>query len=269
MDGKDTAVRPIKIFALGRFELQVDGAPLRFLFKTPRRPLGLLHALLCGGSDGVRLDALSDELWPELEPWSALRVLHVTIYRLRRLLQRKSAVVVGAGRVALDPEQCWVDAWEFEHAIAQSKDPTELLWALRFYRGMFLGDGEQPMVVEARERLCRKFNRAVLQLGQGYERIGDTNSAIDLYLMALEADDSCEDVHRALMRCLALEGQASAVRAAFERCRAMLRRRFGALPSPLTEQLFRQSCAPLLIEAAAALAPTLRTYERGSFASNA
>jgi DNA-binding SARP family transcriptional activator len=82
----------------------------------------------------------------------------------------------------------------------------------------------------------------VLQLGSGYERIGDTQSAIDLYLMALDADATCEDVHRGLMRCLAREGQSSAVAAAFLRCRAMLTRHFGTEPSAQTEKIYREAC---------------------------
>jgi DNA-binding SARP family transcriptional activator len=236
-------VRPIRIYTLGRFEILLDGAPLRFLFKTPRKPLALLKGLLSGGLHGIRQEALTDALWPDLAPWSAARVLHVTIYRLRSLLCRKRAVVVDDGRVALDPELCWVDAWAFEHAVADARDPTALLWALRFYRGMFLSDAEHPLAYEARDRLRRKFNRAVLQLGQSYERIGDTQSAIDLYQMALDADSASEDVHRSLMRCLAREGQSSAVAAAFHRCRTTLMRQFGTAPSLQTEQIYRQACA--------------------------
>ena len=235
--------RPINIYTLGRFEIVLDGAPMRFVFKAPRKPLALLKALLSGGRTGVSQDALGDALWPELEPWSAVKALYATVLQLRKLLGRKSAVVVDPVRVALDPESCWVDAWAFEHAVAAASDPTELLWALRFYRGMFLSDAEHSLASEARQRLRRKFIRSVLQLGLGYERIGDTQSAIDLYLMALEADCTPEEVHRALMRCLATQRQSAAVAAAFLRCRAMLSRHFGTVPSPLTEQIYRDACS--------------------------
>jgi hypothetical protein len=95
----------------------------------------------------------------------------------------------------------------------------------------------------------------VLQLGQGYERIGDTHSAIDLYLMALEADATSEEVHRGLMRCLALEGQSAAVAAVFLRCCAMLSRHFGTVPSPLTEQIHREACPGRTSWSAHELAP--------------
>jgi DNA-binding SARP family transcriptional activator len=243
MDMPAETLPPIAIYTLGRFEVTIEGTALRFVFKVPRKPLALLKTLLCGGKQGVSQAVLCDTLWPDLEPWAAARALHITAFRLRGLLASKSALVVQEGRVALDSAQVWVDAWAFEHALGQAKDPTETLWALRFYRGTFLGDTEHPLALEARDRLSCKFIRSVSQLGASYERIGDTRSAIDLYLMALDADARYEELHQALMRCLALEAQPSAVAAAYQRCRAALQRHFGTEPSPLTEQIYREACS--------------------------
>jgi LuxR family maltose regulon positive regulatory protein len=232
--------RPIAIYTLGRFEVTLDGAPLRFVFKVPRKPLALLKALLAGDKHGVSQSTLCDTIWPDLEPWAAARALHITAFRLRALLGRKSALVVQEGKVSLDLQSCWVDAWEFEQALGQAKDATEQLWALRFYRGTFLSDADHPLALETRDRLSCKFIRSVSQLGASYERIGDTQSAIDLYLMALDADDRCEELHQSLMRCLAREAQPSAVAAAYHRCRAALLRHFAAEPSEATEQIYRE-----------------------------
>jgi LuxR family transcriptional regulator, maltose regulon positive regulatory protein len=242
MDISTEAVRPIAIYTLGRFEVTLDGAPLRFVFKVPRKPMALLKSLLAGDRHGVSQTLLCDTIWPDLEPWSAARALHITAFRLRGLLGSKSAVTVQEGRVSLDPVQCWVDAWEFEQALGQAKDPTELQWALRFYRGTFLSDTDYPLALEMRDRLSCKFIRSVSQLGASYERIGDSQSAIDLYLMALDADGRCEELHQSLMRCLLREGQPSAVAAAYHRCRSVLHRHFGTEPSAVTEQIYREAC---------------------------
>jgi LuxR family maltose regulon positive regulatory protein len=233
---------PIAIYTLGRFEVAIKGTTLRFVFKVPRKPMALLKALLCGGKQGVSQSVLCDTIWPDLEPSAAARALHITAFRLRGLLDSKSAVVVQEGRVALDCDQVWVDAWAFENAIAVANDPTETLWALRFYRGPFLGDTEHPLALEARDRLSCKFIRSVSSLGASFERLGDNRSAIDLYLMALDADARYEELHQALMRCLASSGQPSAVAAAYHRCRAALQRYFGTEPAALTEQIYREAC---------------------------
>jgi LuxR family maltose regulon positive regulatory protein len=242
MEMSTEASPPIAIYTLGRFEVALNGTPLKFVFKVPRKPLALLKALLAGGRSGVSQTALCDTIWPELEPWSAARALHITAFRLRGLLGSKTAIIVQEGRVSLDPGQCWVDAWQFEHSLNQAKDSAEQLWALRFYRGSFLADSDHPLALETRDRLSCKFIRSASQLGSSFERIGDSQSAIDLYLMALDADGSCEELHQALMRCLAREGQPSAVAAAYHRCRALLQRHFGTEPSEVTEQIFREAC---------------------------
>jgi LuxR family transcriptional regulator, maltose regulon positive regulatory protein len=237
------AAMPIRVFTLGRFEVTVDGVPLRFVFKVPRKPLALLKALLAADVNGVSQATLCSTIWPELKPAAGARALHITAFRLRGLLGKKTALIVQEGKVVLDATQCWVDAWEFERALAQARDPTEILWALRHYRGTFLSDSTHPLAIETRDRLSCKFIRSVSQLGGSFERIGDTQSAIDLYLMALDADSSCEDLHQALMRCLAREEQVSAVAAAYNRCRAALQRHSGAEPSAATEQIYREACA--------------------------
>jgi DNA-binding SARP family transcriptional activator len=240
---------PITIFTLGRFEVALNGVPLRFVFKVPRKPLALLKALLAGGRQGVGQSMLCDTLWPDLEPWAAARALHITAFRLRGLLESKSSLIVQEGRVALDPDGCWVDAWQFEQSLGQAKDAAETLWALRFYRGPFLGEADHPLIIETRDRLSCKFIRSVAQLGTSYERIGDLQSAIDLYLMALDADGACEELHQSLMRCLAGEGQLSAVAAAYQRCRSALQRHFGTEPSAITEQIYREACPAAIARA--------------------
>src|SRR5579862_3901782 len=150
---------PISIYTLGCFEIARDGVPLRFAFKAPRKPLALLKALLAGGKNGVSQTALCDIIWSKVEPSLRARALNITTFRLRALLGSKSALIVQDGRVALDADQCWVDAWQFEESLVQANDQAELLGALRLYRGVFLGDSDHPLALETRDRLSCKFIR--------------------------------------------------------------------------------------------------------------
>ena len=43
---RNTPMKAIEIHALGGFEVLVQGQPLRFVFKPPRKPLDLLKGLL-------------------------------------------------------------------------------------------------------------------------------------------------------------------------------------------------------------------------------
>jgi two-component SAPR family response regulator len=243
MNTQTDDARTIKIYALGRFDVVLDGAPLRFISKTPRKPFALLKSLLCAGGRGVSQNSLQDVLWPEADAWSARQSLNTTVHRLRRLLRRRDAVAVNDGSISLDPTLVWVDAWAFEQSIAQAQDSAATLEALRFYGGMFLGDADHPMAFDVRDRLRRKYTHGVLKVGQNYERTGDTGAAIDVYQDALDTDCTSEDVHRALMRCLVREAKPAAVAAAYQRCRMILVRHFATGPSPATEQIYRAACA--------------------------
>ena len=234
--------RPIQLHALGRFEIVIEGTPLRFGSKTPRKVLAVLKALLCVGRRGVSQETLQDALWPESDALLARRALNTAVYRLRRLLRHKDAIVLHDGGMGLDPALCWVDAWVFEQGISDSMDPDSLHSTLRLYGGELLSEADHPLAYEPRERLRRKFVQAILQLGQAYERRGEAGASIALYESALDIDCTPEDVHRALMWCLAREGKAAAVGAAYQRCRTMLWRHFATGPSPATEQIYRNAC---------------------------
>jgi DNA-binding SARP family transcriptional activator len=235
--------RPIHIYVLGRFDIVLDGAPLRFVSKAPRKVLAVLKSLLCVGRHGVSQGTLQDAFWPESDPGLAKRALNTSVYRLRQLLRRKEAVALSDGWIWLDPALCWVDAWAFEQGILEPKDPAALRSVLRLYGGMLLNEAEHPLAFEPRERLRRKFIQAVLELGQAYEHSGECASAIALYESALDIDCTPEDVHRALMRCLAREGKPAAVGAAYQRCRTMLWRHFAIGPSPATQTIYREVCS--------------------------
>jgi DNA-binding SARP family transcriptional activator len=234
--------QPIRIYALGRFEIVLEGQPLRFASKAPRKVLGVLKSLVCAGNRGLSQGSLQNLLWSESDSLLARRALSTSLYRLRQLLRDKEAIALGDGRISLNPALCWVDAWVFEQGICDSaEDPSVLQSILRLYDGTLLRDADYPLAYEARERLRRKFIQAVLQLGQIYERSDEIGLAIALYEGALDIDCTPEDVHRALMRCHAREGKPAAVGAAYQRCRTMLWRYFAANPSPATEQVYHQA----------------------------
>jgi DNA-binding SARP family transcriptional activator len=189
----------------------------------------------------MRQDTLQDALWPESDASLARRALSTTFYRLRRVLRHPHVVAFGDGWITLEPELCWVDAWVFEERAGLTQDPTSLRAALGLYGGAFLSGSDCPLALEVRNRLRRKYIQAALRLGQQHEQNGETSSAIELYDRALDVDCTSEDVHRALMRCLAREGKPAAVGAAYQRCRTMLWRHFAISPSPATEQVYREA----------------------------
>src|SRR5688572_15798663 len=110
-DGFTQVNSSIYIYTLGRFDLVIDGQPLRFARRAPMRPLELLGALIACGGRSVGIGTLSDLLWPEADGYDAYRAFTTTLHRLRRVLVHPDAVRLSAGRLSLDPQIVQVDVW--------------------------------------------------------------------------------------------------------------------------------------------------------------
>ena len=231
--------QPIRINAFAGLSIAVDGRPVRFGRTAPRKPLALLRSLITVGDHAISVHAACELLWPDAEGHDAYRAFVTTVYRLRGLLRHREAIRFSADGVRLEARLVWVDAWEFERALAASPPPQQLAAALALYRGPFLGDDEHQHAFEARERLHRKFIRVVRMLGHHYESVGDFAAAIALYERALDAGAVSEEIHVELMQCLARVGQRGAAAQVFERCRALLARRLCITPSSATVIAFR------------------------------
>jgi len=150
----------ITIFTLGRFEVVLDGRPLRFKGRAPVRALELLSALIAAGGRGVSVASLSDSLWPEADGFDAYRAFTTTLHRLRRLLHCPEAVRLCAGRLTLDGQLCRVDLWEFERTLRAARDHGALRQALDLYHGPFMGDDPNPWCISLRGRLEKQVSAA-------------------------------------------------------------------------------------------------------------
>jgi hypothetical protein len=160
---------PVRIRALGRLEIELDGGRASSPGRT--RPLALLSALVAFGGRAVPDGDLADALWPDAEADDAHHALEVTLARLRGLLGHE-VVQLRAGTLSLSNAACWVDALDLHETLRtqlaaleqrRSVDSAALrAGAARvtaLYRGPLLeGDGE-PWAVAARDRLRARLRR--------------------------------------------------------------------------------------------------------------
>jgi DNA-binding SARP family transcriptional activator len=238
---------PVAIRALGGFDVQLDGAPLRFAGKTPRKPLALLKAIVAFGAVDVPQSKLVDALWANDEGDAGKQAFGVTLVRLRKLLGMHDAIQVADERISLNRDLCWVDTLAFEAKLKRAERAPSaeeghalLREALALYRGPFLpSDADEPWSVQARLRWRGLFTNAVEDLGQASETRGDWDGAIDCYRRGLEADDLVEEFYLGLMRCYqALQRPAEGI-AVFRRLRQTLSVVLGVAPSPESEAAAR------------------------------
>ena len=237
---------PIKVYTLGRFELLIDGTPLVFERKAPKKALALLQAIIAFGLRDVSEDRLIEALWPDEEGDAAHRVFNTTLYRLRKLMRDNAAIVQSGGRLTLNSRRCWVDAYVFERALEDAgsamRGDMGRQPGLNLYRGSFLPHEDAvPWIVPARERLRGKFVQAVRQAASALEETGHYDGAIGWYLRGLEADNLVEFFYQGLMHCYGRLERDAEVADVYRRLKQALSISLGAQPSRASEKLYHLS----------------------------
>lgn len=233
---------PVKIHTLGQFAVVVDGEQLELGGKTQHKPLSLLKALLLDRV-GLGSATLLDYLWPDLDGDAARNALDLALHRLRRLLNRKNAVLYQDGRVMLDHTRVWVDAWALQTlceqgvSLPQNDALVRAEKMLRLYRGHFLVDEEKEWVFAARDRLRSQFVRRLSALVKVVEAHGQGEELIALLSRTIETEPLNEPFHRALIRCYRAQGRHTESVAAYRRCRELFGRLCGTEPSAQTRSL--------------------------------
>jgi len=232
---------PVRILALGRFEIEVDGASIEYRRKVPKRPLALLKFVLSRRGE-ARVEQAIDALWPDEEGDAASNALDAALHRLRRLLGGRPALELQDGHLRLNRNLVWVDAFAFDAADTAEREPAGAFErSLRLYRGHFLGgDLEEPWSVSMRERLRSRYIRAVVSHGQALQTDGKQEAAAAHYERALDLDDLIEAFHQGIMQCRLALKQRSEGLAAYERLRRTLEAELKLAPSAVSEQMREQ-----------------------------
>ena len=246
--GPPVAASPLSIFALGDFAIAVNGTRVEPTFKPQRKPLDLLKALIVCGGKPVAASKMADTLWPEAEGDAARNCLRVTIHRLRHLIACKDALLFRDEKLWLDPHLWCVDAWVFDQQSDRLSDVSahastplrNLMETVAIYRGhLFANEGEPWWILDARERLRRKWLGLVLRLGRCYEARHRWPEACETYSRALTIDPLAEPLYRQLMLCQQQSAQRAEMLNTYRLCRHQLQAGLGAAPSEQTESLYQ------------------------------
>jgi DNA-binding SARP family transcriptional activator len=233
---------PLKIYTLGQFSVLKDGKPIPYSRKAQEKPLSILKVLIIMRDKGTRTEDIADILWPEANGDLAYHSFQTALHRLRSLIGYSETVLVREGRLSLDPNRCWVDAWAFERLLEEA----DILWkegiaqkaiqltenALALYQGPLLGkEGEQPWQMPVRERLRNKFLRSVSRLGDHWIQAGQWETARDCYQKGFEVDDLSEGFCKGLMTCYHHLDQRADALSLYQRFEKRLKTVLGIEPS--------------------------------------
>ena len=242
---------PVKIYALGEFQLLLADQAVQFGRKAPRRVLSVLKYILAHGGNGVSLRQVADALWPDVEGDASMRALGVALARLRKLLGGHDVLWVNDERVSLNGKLVWSDSQAFESLVADGDSQNFGLDSaacaqmsakiLSLYRGDFLAaDRDEPWALRPRLRLRTRFVRSMASLGTRLEASASWDLAIECYRRGLEVDDLAEEFYQGLMRCYGMLAQPAKAMLVYDRLRQTLSAELGVTPSSASEGLARK-----------------------------
>ncbi len=239
----------VQVRVMGPFDVRIDGRPASLGAKVPRRQVELLQAIAASGAAGLDARHAVDVLWPDGQ--SGKTVLDVTLHRLRKWLGPLDAIVVRDGKLHFDPRLVFCDVVQLEATCAallatELRDVPDAVLTERIqrvldvYRGSLLTDmPDTAWMLQRREYLRARFERAVRSVGAQLERHRLWTRALDVYARALEHDNLAEHLYRGVIRCHLALSQPSEALTAFRRCRHLLSVVLGVAPAPQTMALVR------------------------------
>lgn len=179
-------MKPVELRILGSLEILVDGVHVPESAWESERAKALLAYLLWKGPGGVSRTEICSYLWPNIDDEkSAANVFHVTVNRLRRVLEpeldqpRQSRYILYEGskyRFNFSAPHL-LDVQRFEQ-LSGSTLSDDLRQAVALYRGAYLEDmgWALPSTVEAtRRRLEARYEsclRMLILTAEGNERAG-------------------------------------------------------------------------------------------------
>lgn len=232
---------PVRIYCLGPLEIFLDGIPLAFPGKAPKRPLALLAGLLSRGGRQVGAQALWDALWPDLEGDAAADAFTMALHRMRKILGSDAAILLQDGRLSLNPALCWVDAWAFDECADAAHDIPSLDAALDLYRGHFLeSDAPQAWSLATRDRHRTQMLQAIERVAGTEAAAGRHESAARIYGRGQSIDPLCEALYQGQIRCLLNLGQRAEAARVYARCADMLAAAFNVTPSLETSEMLQR-----------------------------
>ncbi len=193
----------------------------------------------------VTRSEICQAFWPELDIEQAVNVFHVTKRRLHKALG-EDVLIHKDGYYRINPAlSVSYDVIDFVGALVKGRAaPQEErvnFWqqAISTYKGPFLQGHDDPWIAARRADLRSGYMEAVTAMAEVRYARGYIEHTLQLYLRALNEDNTREDLHRRVMQLFAEMGRRSEAAAHFQRTQRDLSL-LGLALSPETEAIYHQ-----------------------------
>lgn len=238
---------PLRLLGFGCARILINPpTPIDWRYAKARE---LLFYLLCTPARSKEQIGLA--LWPDASPGQLRRSFHTALYHLRRVLGGAEWILFRHDLYCFNRSlDYWFDVEAFETHLSQAhrlqtQEPVRAMYhleeALKLYQGDFLeGAAMGDWYLPRQRELKKRYQHALLTLGQLFFRAGQYPQAADTYHRLIEHDSLQEVAHRELMRCHARQGEHSQALRHYQVLTDLLRRELQACPAPETVDLFER-----------------------------
>jgi LuxR family transcriptional regulator, maltose regulon positive regulatory protein len=232
---------PLRLFVLGDFRMELNGAPINPGAKPPTRSLDILRVLAISKDYACSLQDIYEWLWPDAEGDQAKAACEQALHRLRKILSAPDLILQREGRLYLSAQHTWVDLvdWERKLALALRASQDEVMQrALDEFGGpLFHSERASAWAMPATERVRSKFIDLAGRLARRLEARSNHAGARAVYLKAIDGYPTSAVCYEGLIRNrLALKDEAGALED-YERYLRVIQSTREAAPSPAIRSL--------------------------------
>lgn len=216
-----TGAHHLSLQCFGPFNVYVDGHLLHRRAFTRSKAIDLLKTLIMRQGRPISRDALVERLWPDADPDSGARSLHVAMHDLRRVVEPKRPgrqwdhVLSQGDTFLLDlGAHCSLDLKQWRDLLAAARtasaradsdaETIDLLErAVSLYRGdLFSDDLDSQWFLAARQTCRTQLLEALLQLARLYEHHHEPDRGVLALKHAVEIEPLRENLHQRLIEAL-------------------------------------------------------------------
>lgn len=234
----------VKIFSFGSLIIEVDGKPIEQPRKSQKKILELLATLIALGGRNVDCNQLAEILWPDAEADLARKALETSLHRLRKLIGSDS-VLLNAGMISLNGDNCWLDLWLIENTtdelkrLLQNGGMPQIIIKLtdrllRLHNTTFLKHFDLYPIILKQGQLLNEFCRTLNLVVDFHRRRGEHDRVCMLLEKELELRPYEETGYQKLMNHYINQGQLGLALHIYNKCRQVL---FENLKIPLSDEI--------------------------------
>ena len=236
------------IRSFGRAEVSVSGRSIAMSDWKTKSVRDLFFYFLFR-QESVTKEQIGEDLWPEVTDPQALKArFKDEIYRLRRAVGKNAIVfdqeVYYRFNRTLDYEY---DVEAFESYLTRARKAKDMTKRIDYYQkavdlvhGPYLNEVDAHWVDDERERLGQIYISSLEELAKLYLDSNQLNQCLSICQLALAQNRYNEVIYQLEMRAYAALGDRASIARQYQACKIALGEGLGLLPSPETENIYRE-----------------------------